>query len=611
VAYPDTQSNWSKTNGYWQITSGEDHVSYTYDRLGRRLTATDQRAVVHTYEFDSAGRLSADKVTNCPSGVDSTVLRIQRTYDDVGRMEKATSYDANTGGTVKNEVELVYDGWGGIARSYQDPNGSVSSTDPNVQYACGDGAVGNAAKYVRLEKVTYAGGRAVYYNYPTSGVGDMLSRVDNLADGNGASPTKYASYTYLGAGTVVEVDHPAVGGSGLKLTYKAATAGQYSGFDRFGRVAWQRWMRSSGSTAVDRFYYGYDRNSNRIWRGERSANAAGGRDEAYIYDGLDRLDGMRRGKLPDGAGRVYVAPYPGDADRDGDVDFMDYITVKGNNGQSGDWGAGDFNGDGYVDDADYHIYQANQNFNGTVTYNKAQEWDLEALGNWAAFRDGNGTTWDANQARLHNQANEIDVDDDHANAPGASITESGGGTGNWVDPRHDAAGSMVRIPRPGDEGDANDALLCIYDAWNRLVKVYDDQDGDGVLDVPGDALIATYGYDGLHRRVRKVVKGSPSDTTYEYLHDAAWQVLEVRKDGNSACPYKQYAWDLRYIDAPVVRWCDSDGDGQVEEDANEVLYYTGGANMEVTGLVDASATACTIRRWEGGCNGIRAGTSME
>jgi len=72
-----------------------------------------------------------------------------------------------------------------------------------------------------LDYVTYPSGpgsaRVVYYNYPTSGVGGALSRLDNIAaDGDGT--TKYAQYTYLGASTMVKVAHPAVT-NGLNLTY--------------------------------------------------------------------------------------------------------------------------------------------------------------------------------------------------------------------------------------------------------------------------------------------------------------------------------------------------------------------------------------------------------
>jgi YD repeat-containing protein len=50
---------------------------------------TDQRGVVHEYLYDSAGRPIADMVTDLGSSgdVDDAVLRIDRAYDDVGRLK--------------------------------------------------------------------------------------------------------------------------------------------------------------------------------------------------------------------------------------------------------------------------------------------------------------------------------------------------------------------------------------------------------------------------------------------------------------------------------------------------------------------------------------------
>jgi len=69
----------------------------------------------------------------------------------------------------------------------------------------------------------------------------------------------------------------------------------------------------------------------------------------------------------------------------------------------------------------------------------------------------------------------------------------------------------------------------------------------------------------------------------EYFYNNDWQVVEIRKDG-SEDPYKQYVWDIRYIDAPVLRWHDENEDGDFL-DTDETLYYTNDANMNVTALV--------------------------
>lgn len=129
------------------------------------------------------------------------------------------------------------------------------------------------------------------YNYGTSGgVNDHVSRLSSLLDGS----THLEDYEYLGLAVVVQRAHPQ---PGVNLTYIASSgtgdAGdKYVGLDRFGRVTDVRWKTSS--TDLDRFQYGYDRNSNRLWR-DNLVNTAYG--ELYTYDGLNQLDSFGRGTL--------------------------------------------------------------------------------------------------------------------------------------------------------------------------------------------------------------------------------------------------------------------------------------------------------------------------
>ena len=105
--------------------------------------------------------------------------------------------------------------------------GAVTTGTPAIDYTYADGAVETAAKYLRLTSVTYPGPatrRPVHYNYPASGtVGAMLNRLDNMDDGVAAPDTvTYARYSYLGASTIVKVEHPATSDgtdAGLTLSY--------------------------------------------------------------------------------------------------------------------------------------------------------------------------------------------------------------------------------------------------------------------------------------------------------------------------------------------------------------------------------------------------------
>jgi RHS repeat-associated protein len=180
--------------------------------------------------------------------------------------------------------------------------------------------------------------------------------------------------------------------------------------------------------------------------------------------------------------------------------------------------------------------------------------------------------------RSHNKANEIDTDDDHSNAPGNSLDrafEPCGG--DWVDPKYDAAGNMIQMPKAVSE--AGTRLHLVYDAWNRLAETRADDGGS-----PG-TTIATYRYDGLGRRIRKLINGGD---TFDYYYNEGYQLIETRKDADGD-PFEQYAWDISYIDAPLVRWHDGDTDGTV----NDTLWPTRDANFNVMGLFDGSGTAVT------------------
>jgi RHS repeat-associated protein len=458
--------------------------------------------VVHAYTFDSAGRLSADTVdlSNVESGqnVDSTILRIGRTYDDLGRLEMVTSYSDTSGATAVNQVKYRYNGWGKLAQEWQSHTGVVDTqSTPSVQYVYTDGASGGVAKYMRLSQVVYPNGCQAQYGYGTPGaIDDIMSRWQSISDDAG----DLAQYAYLGRGTVVKESHPSVSG-GLNLDHDPNEDHSFSGFDRFGRVVDQLWA-DDADTPIDQYKYGYDRAGNRVWK-QNAAAVGKALDELYAYDQLGRLTNTQRGTL----------------------DFTD------------------------PDDP-------------TIAPSSYQDWTLDGLGNFSEFDDDG-----ASQTRAANGANEIT-----------------GITGGWISPSYDRAGNMISGPKPGDE---TARVHDVYDAWNHLVSVYQD-DGDGVFE-PGtdDAAVASYQYDGLNRRIEKVVTGT-SDAHYFYNHD--WQMLEERfVDGEGdTVASNQYVWSARYIDASIVRFHDGNGDGDYVDPEDNIRYYTDDANYNVTATIDAT-----------------------
>ena len=160
---------------------------------------------------------------------------------------------------------------------------------------------------------------------------------------------------------------------------------------------------------------------------------------------------------------------------------------------------------------------------------------------------------------------------------GSAITETAGPA--WIDPKHDRAGNMTLMPKPGSE---TDGMTCVYDAWNRLVIVSTSGENPEV--------VQRNSYDGLNRRIRRVVAGDP-DVTTDFFYNDSWQVVEERVD-QAATAKVQYVWDLRYIDAPACRFRDTDDNGTMDE----TVYYTNDAGMNVTALVDPS-TGDVVERY--------------
>ena len=81
------------------------------------------------------------------------------------------------------------------------------------------------------------------------------------------------------------------------------------------------------------------------------------------------------------------------------------------------------------------------------------------------------------------------------------------------------------------------------------------------------------------------------ETVTDYYYNEDGRVLEERTDAAVAV---QYLWDIRYSDAPVLRW--RDADAQSGNGLEEVLYYTQDANWNTTALVDA-ATGEVVERY--------------
>lgn len=332
---------------------GIDSVRLVYNRQGQVTQRIDQAGTTHDYHYDGLGRLRHDCVVAFGSGIHEHVRRLTTEYEVRGMpavyssASTATPNPSGSGGSVINQVKLEYNGFGQLVNDYQSHAGAVvSSTTPWVAHDY-ESPTGTSNR-IRLTEARYPNGDIVNlaYGAPTS-ISDNLNRVDTLtADAVSID----ALYAYLGQSdttrTTLEDDVDTI-----QLDHWGGIVGTYTGLDRFSRITDHPWTNESTSTTLSQFQYGYDRNSNRLYRADLEAQSQSKDfDELYTYDSLDRLDLMKRGLLN---------------------------TAK-NGIQSG-------------------------------TLGFEQDWDLDPVGNWATFeQDSTGAgSFDLTQERQHNRVNEI------------------------------------------------------------------------------------------------------------------------------------------------------------------------------------------------------------
>ena len=480
-------------------SGGSDQVKYDYHVDGSLNTMTDQREVIHTYTYNTRRQQELDRITNLPGNVDGYVQSIKRTYDSLARVSKVTSYSGNNGnGTVRNEVQHTYNDHGRLSAEYQSHNGAVNTGSSwRVNYFYDQSTIGNIFDdQVRLRQLTYGSGKQIHFDYgSTSGLNDLLGRIQRVRE-NTTSGTVLAQYDYMGNNRLVKTDLVAAGFR--SSDHLDDSDGIYEMLDRHGRMAGKFWFQYIGSFGYrDRFGYTYDRASNRLTKDIPNWIYAGNdQDQKFTFDGLDRLVKFEEGTLSGSS-----------------------ITSR----------------------------------------KQEQQWDRDQLGNWDNFKERDtdtGSTWDLDQNRNHNKANEI-----------TSIASSP----THVD--HDNAGNMTKVVKPNSNWSAHYDLK--YDAWNRLVEVKD-----------GSTVIQTCQYDGLNRRIVRDETGASGDKIHFYC--SGHQVLEERKEiggSEDADPKNVYFYHPHYIDALIGRDHDANTDG-----SSDRQYYFCDVTYNVTALVDDSQT---------------------
>lgn len=171
----------------------------------------------------------------------------------------------------------------------------------------------------------------------------------------------------------------------------------------------------------------------------------------------------------------------------------------------------------------------------------------DQMGNWLSYYSQSPAL---SQTRAHNKANEI-----------TSLTNPT----SVIQPAYDAVGNMTTLPQPADW---TKKFTARWDAWNRLIKLTDDN---------GTTVVATYAYDGLFRRITKTT----GSETRKFYYTDSWQVAEEYV-GTSSTPQRRYYWGMREINDLIRRQRYSSGT-TLQDD-----LYALGDRMNVVAVVDAS-----------------------
>jgi RHS repeat-associated protein len=266
--------------------SSSQEMTQTVDAQGKVITSTDRNGNTHTYSYDALGRQIADVVTTLGSGVDGSILRIETAYDGQGNPYLITSYNAASAGSVVNQVENLYNGFGQLLQQYQSASGAVdTSTTPSVRYTYSGGSSGNNS---RLSSIVYPDGYTVNYNYGTSGgTDDAISRISSLSDSTGT----LQSYTYLGLNSVV-------GYSDLPISLTQADS-----LDQFGRIS--EMSTTVSSTTVSDYQYLYDDDGNVLSKYDGVNTEL---SQVYAYDNLGEVTSFEEGALNSGHTAVSGTP---------------------------------------------------------------------------------------------------------------------------------------------------------------------------------------------------------------------------------------------------------------------------------------------------------------
>ena len=531
--------------------------TFTYSKDDVRKTVTDSNGTVVTNTLNDLGWVTSVSISRGTGvlGVDS----VTNAFDGLGRLTSSTLKESTT---QISKVEYDYD--------------TLSRADEERQ------VVGSLAS--RTIARTYdALGRKTQIGYPTSRTIDLVYDDVNRLDQVKESTTVLGDYQFAGRRTAqLDLDND----TRLKVTFD--TARRATDWDWEKKNAQQQWVVMAG------FDYAWNKNGTREFE-DRTHDSKG---DAYKYDNLDMLTGVKYGETNLSAGTAYSSYSSYDSKEEPTYDAVGNRKTVGNG--------------------------------TTVKYNHVS--DVYTADNMNEYYDIDGTS------RTH---------DDNGN-----LTDDG-----TYECDYDYRDRLVKVtnttPNPDEviaeytydhknrrikkvvtnSGSLNGTTVFFYDGW----RVIEEQDGSGnkaaqyvygrgidavvqmQRDVEGDSGFETYYYHANSMgSVEMLTDDTDNDVVEEYDFKAFGDFTTPQSLSGLDNPYHFqgrrydaetgfYYFRNRYNDPSTGRflqrdprglWADSMNIGNAYSFAgNNAANYSDPFGLE-GGLTDGDAGVCVGREWE-------------
>lgn len=270
-----------------------DQELFGYNAQGELIWRRDQNLTEHTLTYDSRGRLTNDVVTGDETKIDTSIMRIGRTFDALDRPLLTTSY--NGSGGILNQSQLVYDKYSTVTTYYQEHAGAVNAgSSRKVEFAHQFPGV-NGTPALRRTSTTYPEHPTITttQDFYAAGIDDTISRIS----GRQRNPMVFQD-SFLGSGRLVKRKYGDTG-TPVEWTlvgFDAVNNDNYVGLDRFGRIDRLIVKNTSSGVQINGYVHTYNYNSDVTLRETLPSQLYEYYfDEGFSLDNRSRITDHKRG----------------------------------------------------------------------------------------------------------------------------------------------------------------------------------------------------------------------------------------------------------------------------------------------------------------------------